>query len=93
MTTQSPKFAKITAIYKNEKYISIPLELVDNSDNVKLIMTLSDFGTTTTNMVKFPITLTSFIVFSKEQLNETLFIVELLDDVKTVIKKTTTKKK
>lgn len=92
MTAQSPKFAKITAIYKNEKYTSIPLQLVDNNDNVKLVMTLSDFGTTTTNMVKFPITLTSFIVFSKEQLSETLFIVEILDDVEPVIKKTTKKK-
>lgn len=92
MTAQSPKFAKLTAIYKNERYTSIPLELVDNSDNVKLIMTLSDFGTNTTNMVKFPITQTSFIVFSKEQLSETLFIVELLEDDAPVIKKTTKKK-
>lgn len=82
MAPQNPnqnKFAVITAIYKGEKYKSIPLELIQNSDNIKLVLTLSENGTSASNMLKFPISNTAFMVFSKEQLNETLFEIEIMD--------------
>lgn len=82
MTAQSAtqnKYAVITAIYKSQKYSSMPLELIPNSDNMRLLMTLSEVGTSTSNMIKFPVSATSFMVFSKEQLNETLFEIEITD--------------
>jgi len=77
--TGQNKCAIITAIYKQQKYSSAPLELLPNSDNIKLIMSLSDSGTSSLNMIKFPTSATSFIIFSKEQLAETLFEIEILD--------------
>jgi len=85
-TIDKNKFAIITAIYKGERFNSIPLELVDNSDNLKLVLTLSETGTDTTNMIKFPTSNTKFIIFSKEQLFETLFEVEILDSAPTLTK-------
>lgn len=73
------KYAVITAIYKGDRYSSIPLEMAQDSDNIKLIMTLSETGTETTNMIKFPTSETKFIIFSKDQLYETLFEVEIFD--------------
>lgn len=73
------KFAVITAIYKGERYSSIPLELIQDSDNMKLILTLAETGTDTTNMIKFPISESMFMIFSRTQLNETLFEIEILD--------------
>jgi hypothetical protein len=84
------KFATITAIYRGERYKSIPLELVENSDNIRLVITLSEQGTSASNMLKFPISQTSFMIFSREQLNETLFEVEIFDGEKITTK---TKKK
>lgn len=82
MAPQNPnqnKFAVITAIYRGERYKSIPLELIQNSDNIKLVITLSEQGTSASNMLKFPISLTAFMIFSRVQLDETLFEVEIFD--------------
>lgn len=94
---QKNKFAVIVAYYKDKTYKSIPLELIDNSDNLKLVLTLSDIGTSQYTMMKLPTSMTSFIIISKEQLNETIFEVFIHDenpDIATdpkVVKKTKTK--
>jgi len=86
-------YAIIKALYRGEKeFESIPLELIPNSDNMKLLMTLSEVGTSTSNMIKFPTSEKSFIVFSREQLNETFFEISIFEKnptIKTVKKKIT----
>lgn len=81
------KFAVITAIYKDKKYTSIPLELVQDSDNMKLVMVLSESGTELTNIIKFPVSDKKFVVISKSQLYETLFEVEIMDAPTSAVKK------
>lgn len=80
------KYAVITAIYKGERYSSIPLELLPNSDNIKLVLTLSEVGTSSSNMIKFPVGSSAFMIFSKEQLVETLFEVNIMDELPKVKK-------
>jgi len=83
------KYAVITAIYQGTRYSSIPLELLPNSDNIKLVLTLSEAGTSSSNMIKFPIGPSSFMIFSKEQLMETLFEVNVMDNLPKVKKEKT----
>ena len=88
MNKKNP-FAIINAIYKGNTYTSIPLELIPNSDNLKLILTISESGTSSSTSIKFPTSETKFIVFSKEQLDETLFEIEIIEnDIKKLIKHT-----
>ena len=60
--TEQIKYAIITAIYKGERYVSIPLELLPNSENIKLILTLSEFGTNDQHIFKLPISKINFII-------------------------------
>lgn len=86
MNKKNP-FAIISAIYKGNKYTSIPLELKPNSENIKLVLTLSESGTTTSTTIKFPISETKFMIFSKEQLDETLFEIEIIENEKPILPK------
>lgn len=87
---ETSKFAVITAYYKDKKFVSIPLGLTSDGANMKLILALSETGTSGKTMLKFPTSETSFVILSREQLDETLIEVEILDSV---LKKNTDIKK
>jgi len=73
-------FAIITAIYKELAFESIPIELEDDSPNTQLFLDLSETGTTDMKMIKFPTDVNKFVIFSKEQINETLFEIEIIEE-------------
>jgi hypothetical protein len=80
-TEEQGRYAIITAIYKDKVYKSIPLELIANGETVKLIMGLSEIGTSNYQTIKFATSATKFVIFSREQLLETLFEIEVLDEL------------
>lgn len=80
---QPNNFAIITLHFKDKKFTSIPLELAPNSDNIKLVMTICETGMNTFSMFKIPISETNFVVFSKDQLIETIVEVQIIDSIDT----------
>jgi hypothetical protein len=75
------QYAIVTALFEGARYTSMPLELTPNSENIKLVMTLSETGTSMSSMIKLPVAANKFIVFSKEQLYGTLFEIEILEEL------------
>ena len=71
----------IKAIYKDKEYISAELNLVDNSEEVKIVKILSEKGTNDLHQLKFPLANDEFIIFSRKQLDETLFTIKLYDEI------------
>lgn len=76
------KYCIITALYKNIVYKSIPIEIEENTEQYKFILALTTTGTSTFNMIKFPLAENEIIILSKEQINETLFTVKYISDSK-----------
>lgn len=71
-------FGIITLIYNGNEYVSLPLDL--NVDaNTKIIMQLSENGTTELSMLKIPLSESSFIIFSKEQLNVSIVKIDIVE--------------
>lgn len=91
--------AIIKAIYDGNTYTSIPLLLsdADVTESTQTIRYLTDRGTTDLTMFKIPISEKEYVIFSRQQLDKTLFTVEMVDDLKAwqeskAIPKRTTKK-
>lgn len=81
----------IIKIYHGENcYESIPLELEDNHPHTQLVKDISEKGTSHLKMLKLPISLSSFIVVSKEQLNNSVIEIVIIEKE---IKQTRTKRK
>jgi len=69
----------ITAIHDNKEYVSSPIKIEDNSLEAEVMRTISENGTNTLNMFKMPISDDEFIIFSRKQLDSTLFKVKIYD--------------
>lgn len=69
----------ITAIFENSEYTSSPIKIEDNSIEAEVIRTISENGTNTLNMFKMPISDDEFVIFSRKQLDSTLFKVKVYD--------------
>lgn len=69
----------ITAIFENKEYTSSPIKIEDNSIEAEVIRTISENGTNTLNMFKMPISDDEFVIFSRKQLDSTLFKVKVYD--------------
>ena len=77
--TKFKTYAIITVIYKNLEYESLPLDLDEDSPINDIVMTLSEEGTSKLQMLKLPMDENSFMIFSKEQLIESLIKVSIFD--------------
>lgn len=71
--------AVITIHYNGQTYKSLPLELAHNSDNLRLVMSLSEAGTTGLTMFKMPTAERTFMIFSREQLNSCMFEIQIFE--------------
>lgn len=71
-------FAIITALWKENMISSLPLPLIPNSEETMMIYRLAETGSATFNNLKYPISDSEFVVFSKLQLDETLIFVKIL---------------
>ena len=67
------KYAVICCYYKDKCYVSLPMLLEDNSEFTITIKRISEFGTGDLIAWKMPISENSFLLFSRLQLDETLF--------------------
>lgn len=74
------KKAIISVHHANKEHISIPLLLEDGHQHTKLIRDISDNGTSHLKMLKFPTSEISFVVISKEQLNNSVVEIFILPD-------------
>lgn len=79
---QNNKITKciIKAFYKNVEYVSNEITLVDGSEELNVINTLSNEGTNSLNQLKIPLSNNEFLIFSKKQLDETLFSIKIYDE-------------
>lgn len=76
------KWIKLTALWKGQKFESSPIELNDNdpnSESAKSIIKITQDGTSDLDMFKMPLSDSSYIIFSRQQLDETLIIAEIFD--------------
>lgn len=71
------EYAIISIFYRDAVYKSEHLDLTNDSKNVELVTTLSEFGTDALSMFKMPVSKYSFMVFSRKQLDECLFEIEI----------------
>lgn len=83
------EYAIIKIYHEKNVYESIPLQLEDSNPHTQLIKDISDLGTTHLKMLKIPTSDLSFVVISKEQLNNSVIEIVIVPE-KT--KKTTRKK-
>ena len=67
------QYAIVVCYYKEKCYVSLPMLLEDNSELTTTIKRISEEGTDMLLAWKMPITENSFMLFSRTQLNETLF--------------------
>lgn len=74
--------AIITAIFEKKEYKSCELLLVDGSIETKIVMNLAADGTNNLASFKMPISDSEFMVFSRFQLDNTLFRVKIWDEPK-----------
>jgi hypothetical protein len=72
-------YAVIKAIYNGKTYTSVPLLLsnTDATESTETIRYLTERGTTDLTMFKFPLSNEEYLIFSRQQLNETLFSIEM----------------
>lgn len=77
------EYAIIKIYHEKNVYQSIPLELEDNNPHTQLIKDISDLGTSHLKMLKIPTSDVSFVVISKEQLNNSVIEIEIVDEKKT----------
>jgi len=83
------KWIILTAIWKDQKFISIPIEISDQNpdQSAQTVFDITQEGTDALTMFKMPISNTSYIIFSRKQLDETVIIAQVLDKKPTVHKK------
>lgn len=74
MIEEKPINAVITVIYKDKEYKSCPIKLVDNSEDTIALNSIANYGTDKLNMFKMPLDAENFIVFSRKQLDEAVFV-------------------
>lgn len=74
-------YAVITILYKNKKHKSILLDIEDDKTNIELVTLISETGTSKLAMFKLPISETKFMIFSREQLDECLFEIEIISNI------------
>lgn len=74
-------YAVIKVIVYDKEYKSIPLDISNDEDNERLVQILSEQGTSHLSMFKMPTSETSFIIFSREQLNSALFEIKLMEKI------------
>jgi len=73
------EYAIIKINHGGNCYESIPLELLDNNPHTQLVKDISEKGTSHLKMLKIPVSLTSFVVVSKEQLNNSVIEIVITD--------------
>ncbi len=71
---------QITAIFEGKEYTSMVLELKDNNDETRTIQRLAEEGTNNSGIFKMPLAVNEFMVFSRFQLDQTLFRVKIWDE-------------
>jgi len=81
MANKTTTYAIIKVIIYDKEYKSIPLDISNDEDNEKLVQILSEQGTSHLSMFKMPTSETSFIIFSREQLNSALFEIKLMEKI------------
>lgn len=74
-------YAIITILYNDKRHQSIPLDIDNDADNRELVTLISEQGTTKLSMFKMPITDNKFIIFSREQLDNALFEIEITEKI------------
>lgn len=72
-------YAIITVYHTSGVFTSLPMEMADGASETQLILKLSEEGTDGLNMLKFPTSEASFVIFSKSQLEESVVEIEVLD--------------
>lgn len=78
--TNTKLYAIITVEYKDSAYISIPIELIDGSQETIIINDIANRGTDNLTVFKMPIDIDEYIVFSRKQLDECIFIIKLIEE-------------
>ena len=73
------QYAIIKVHFKGEVYKSIQLDITEDQENRELVTTIAEIGTDKLSMFKMPLTDTKFLVFSRKQLDECLFEIEIKD--------------
>lgn len=73
---EDSRWAKISIIYIDNTYESIFLDLKDD-ENLQKLMLISEYGTSEMNQFKLPTSKSSFMIFSREQLDHCIFELEL----------------
>lgn len=73
---EDSRWAKISIIYIDNRYESIFLDLKDD-ENLKKLMLISEYGTSEMNQFKLPTSKSSFMIFSREQLDHCIFELKL----------------
>lgn len=82
------KYAKIKITYIDQVYESTLIDMTDQ-ENIDLYLAISEYGTSEMPAFKLPTSDTSFLIFSREQLDHCIFGFELY---KSKPRKTVTKK-
>lgn len=87
MTSEIKEYAIISVYYKDKYFKSLPIDL-SVKDHLKMVTDIAQYGTNDFKMFKLPLTETRFVVLSKSQLDETVFDIEIINELP---KKTKTK--
>lgn len=85
------EYATIKIYHENNVYESIPLELEDSHPHTQLVKDISEMGTSHLKMLKIPTSDTSFVVVSKEQLNNS--VIEIVINTETLKKTSRSRRK
>ena len=72
--------AIIKIYHEKNEYTSIPLELEDSHAHTQLIKDISDLGTSHLKMLKIPTSELSFVVISREQLNNSVIEITIIPE-------------
>ena len=75
--TTTHAIIKVTVFDK--EYSSILMDIENDEDNHKLVQIISEQGTSHLSMFKMPVSESSFVIFSREQLNSAVFEVTIVD--------------
>lgn len=79
---EQTNYAIISLTYKGTIYKSIPLELSEkNPYYMELVYQISESGTNGLSILKLPTSETKSEIFSREQLNESIIGLEILDNL------------
>lgn len=84
-------YAVISATFEGVKFESIPLLLSDDdkTESTQTVKYLTERGTSDLTMFKIPISASKFVIFSRQQLDKTLFFVEIGEHLSPEQKKST----